>query len=322
MPKQVKTTKDGLRVLSVKEFYERSHRSLLKTQNISPEVRAQASQESLDAALARAREVTEDRASIIQTDIRLREFNKTLGEDFTKEMETQLVDQNASRADSVEVLKNFSDFNLQPTSNDAFLANAAAEAQLLGIDGDANRFRGEVRRSAGALKRSVGMFPKEEKLASLVIKTFGDANTERDLITIDQFFLTQVSEPSSEKYQIYQTFDQDYIFFFDRNPHIYVYSGVLINAADNFQWRNEFQEQYERSLRGTRCIQNNARAVLTFEDVQRQGYLLEMNMQNTSNNPMHTPFSFTFFVVQETNLHDSSKVDGDRYDELVFEKRG
>lgn len=313
MAKITKKKTPKKRVKDVKEFYGSTISSLMKDKNISADEAADLSVDSIEAAVEAATEEIEDQTVII----RRREFDKVLEDDFTKEMESSLAITENNFAENMTILDNFTEFEISPENNDAFLSNAAADAALL-LE-DENRFRGVLKRSQGILNRTVGIFPKEERLATLVIRKFdaGDQKDGPDVVTIDEFLLTQVSEPSAEKYQIYQTFDQDFIFFFDRNPHIYVYSGVLINAEDTFQWRNEFQREYEANLRGTRCVETGARAILMFEDVCREGYLLELNMQNTSNNPMHTPFSFTFYVVKESNNHEF-RFSNEKYDELAF----
>jgi hypothetical protein len=308
MAKQVKSTRVRARI-NIKQFYSSLQESLIKEKKFSPEAAA----EIANTGLEEARAIEESQAAV---EPRRREWQKILDDDFTKQMESSLGASSSARSENALVLSNFSQVGLRPEDSDAFAANAAAEAKFL-LNNE-NAFRGDLKRSQGILNRTIGIFPKEERTATLVIKKFATSGgSEQDIVTIDEFLLTQVSEPSAEKYQIYQTFDQDFIFFFDRNPHIYVYSGVLINADDTFQWRNEFQREYEANLRGTKCVENGARAVLMFEDVTREGYLLDLNIQNSSNNPHHTPFSFTFYVIKESNNH-KFRFSNEEYDEFVF----
>lgn len=184
-----------------------------------------------------------------------------------------------------------------------------------------------------SLNRSALLFEKNDKdgnkHASITVQVY-DANIETTqgmLAETNEFILTNVSEGSQEKFQLFETFDQDFIYFFDRRPHIYTYNGVLINGDDtafNFdpsaaafdnagnptsitenseidmQWKNRFQRLYETKLRGTKCVENGARVVLTYEDTVREGYLLNMSLSESAGNTLTVPFSFTMFVTSES----------------------
>jgi len=301
------------RIESIKGFYDSNVSSLMKSRGISQE-------EAADLSLTTLRSALDAKEAGLAAQIRKSEFAKVQQASFTADTKLQLAQEEAARAEYIEALDNFTEISRGSNPGTALLANAAAEAQF--AQSYENMAAGRFHQSRGTLNRTVGIFPKENRQASLVIKTFASSNTpEANTVTINEFFLTQVSEPSNEKYQIYQTFDQDFIFFFDRNPHVYVYSGVLINAEDNFEWRNTFQREYENTLRGTKCVENGARAVLSFENVIRQGYLLDLNLQNTSNNPLHTPFSFTFFVTKESST-DKNTFNNKKYDELIAGESG
>jgi len=168
--------------------------------------------------------------------------------------------------------------------------------------------------------RSIGLFPQEPTQATITIQAF--VQGQQPLVVTNEFLLTSVSEASQEKYQVFQTFDDDLIYFFGRNPHVYTYGGSLVNAGDLgqesppgsgtgrepvFQWKNRFQSLYENILRGTKCVDNGARAILTYENVLREGFLLNFSMSEDARNPLHIPFSFTFYVTREKNNHRAQK---------------
>ena len=158
------------------------------------------------------------------------------------------------------------------------------------------------------LDRSIGLQPKEPKQATITLKSL--VQNKAPLVVTNRFILTSVSEPSQEKYQLFQTFDQDIIYFFDRNPHLYTYGGNLINAADTdsaaFSWRNKFQVLYETKLRGTKCVENNVHVVLEYEDVVREGYMLNCQMTEDARDPFNIPFNFLFFVTTQRNTPGST----------------
>jgi hypothetical protein len=144
-------------------------------------------------------------------------------------------------------------------------------------------------------ERSTGIIPKEDKIASLSIMSL----TGKTRATIREFFITGVAENTSEKFQIVQTFGSDHVFFFNRKPLVYTINGILHNSSDK-QWKNNFRENYDNFLRGTKLVEGRNKAVLQYEDVLREGYLLSLNYHTDSQNPHAIPFSFSMFITKES----------------------
>lgn len=115
------------------------------------------------------------------------------------------------------------------------------------------------------------------------------------------FILQQVQEQRVEKQQIIETFGEDYIFFFGERPRIMTFSGILLNTRD-FNWKNEFLENYERHLRGTRLVEQNARLYLYFDDLVIEGYIIQSNVNYMSDSPYHVQFSFQMYVCQYSDM--------------------
>lgn len=113
--------------------------------------------------------------------------------------------------------------------------------------------------------------------------------------TYSNFIIQDIQEARAEKQQIVETFGEDYVFFFGERPRFLNVSGVLLNTAD-FNWKSEFWENYERYLRGTRLVENNARMYLYFDDVVVEGYLVNAATTQSANSPYHLPFQFSMFV--------------------------
>ena len=186
----------------------------------------------------------------------------------------------------------------RPEDNDAFVKNTSLGAASTIVPAASKE------EDYADSARTIGLLEKAPVQATITIQSF--VQRQQPWATTNRFVLASASEASQEKYQLFQTFDQDLIYFFDRNPHIYTYGGVLFNGQDisddtRFNWRGRFQELYETKLRGTKCVENNARAILTYEDVVREGYLLNFQMTEDASNPMNIPFSFLFFITRETN---------------------
>lgn len=109
------------------------------------------------------------------------------------------------------------------------------------------------------------------------------------------FLIQALQDQRAEKRQIIETFGEDYVFFFGETPRFLNVSGVLLNTAD-FNWRNEWWENYERHLRGTRLVEQNARLYLYFDDVVVEGYIVSSSTDNQATSKELVPFTFQLFV--------------------------
>jgi len=118
------------------------------------------------------------------------------------------------------------------------------------------------------------------------------------------YILQSVQEQRVEKQQIIETFGDPFVFFFGERPRILQVSGLLINTAD-FNWRSQFWKNYEERLRGTKLVQQNARAYLSFDTIIVEGYLLNATAMDDSSRPYSIPFNFSMLV---TNYYDWSDI--------------
>jgi len=144
--------------------------------------------------------------------------------------------------------------------------------QLLGITSanDKKTLSDEYRKT-----RDLQSFTYDEKSATIRIITEKD---KKDLIpSYSRFILESVQEAHSERQQVVETFGDFYVFMYGERPPIYNFGGTLINSK-NVNWVADFMLMYERFLRGTRCTENKARALLTYGGRQVEGYII-----NTSN---------------------------------------
>lgn len=109
------------------------------------------------------------------------------------------------------------------------------------------------------------------------------------------FIVQNVQENRVEKHQVIETFGEDYVYFFGERPRFLTVSGILLNTKD-FNWKSEFWENYERYLRGTRLVEQNARLYLYFDDIVVEGYIIQAGTTHQHMSPYHLPFQFTMFV--------------------------
>jgi hypothetical protein len=127
---------------------------------------------------------------------------------------------------------------------------------------------------------------------------YGDRTTTD---TYTNFFLQSVSENREEKQQIMETFGDPYIFFFGQRARVMQFQGVLLNTWD-FNWEAEWWDNYENYLRGTRCVENDARLYLQYDNVMIGGYIIGCASQKQAEQRNFTTFSFTMFITDYTNL--------------------
>lgn len=111
------------------------------------------------------------------------------------------------------------------------------------------------------------------------------------------FILQGVSETRQEKVQIVETFGDHFTFFYGQKPTVLQVRGMLFNSAD-FNWKNEFLANYDRLLRGTKCVENRTRVFLGWDDVVAQGYMLNVQIQYDKDLPLVVPFSFSLLLTK------------------------
>lgn len=110
------------------------------------------------------------------------------------------------------------------------------------------------------------------------------------------FLIQSMSEASMEKAQIVETFGAAaYVFLFGKRPTTLNISGILCNSAD-FQWKDEWWENYNQFLRGTKCVENNTFVQISYEDLTVGGYILSCNTDLQADPSEMVPFNFQLLV--------------------------
>lgn len=109
------------------------------------------------------------------------------------------------------------------------------------------------------------------------------------------FLLQAVQEERMEKQQILETFGEPYIFLFGERARVMTFQGVLLNTED-FNWEAEWWSNYEEFLRGTRCVENQARVFIFFDETLVSGYVLSTSSQKMAQERNHVSFTFQLFV--------------------------
>jgi len=115
------------------------------------------------------------------------------------------------------------------------------------------------------------------------------------------FLLQSVQEQRAEKMQVIQTFGEPFIFFFGEHPRIISASGVLLNTED-FNWRAEFWENYDKHLRGTKCVQNKTRITMSWDDIVIEGYFIKADAVESATEPNQVKLEFQIFLTNYANV--------------------
>jgi len=135
------------------------------------------------------------------------------------------------------------------------------------------------------------------------------------------FILQTVQFARQERVQVQETFGDFYTFFFGERPTTASIGGLLVNTKD-FNWKNEFMNNYERYLRGTRCVETRSRVYLGFDDVVLEGYILNVSNAYSSQSPYLVPFSFSLLITNYLDLSEGSASYVKTMDEARYTERG
>jgi hypothetical protein len=169
----------------------------------------------------------------------------------------------------------------------------------------ATEFTGKIPNDGNYRRGSGGLENKTERTASIRVlrQTRGGADPYQNIFpAFSKMLIEQVREGEEEYLQIVKTFESFKIFFFGEKPQIIQISGKLLNSK-NHDWYNDFYFTYENYLRGTRCVENNAKAYLQFDDVLVEGYIINFNTVKEGFSNNMAPFSMGLLKTYRTPLN-------------------
>jgi hypothetical protein len=123
------------------------------------------------------------------------------------------------------------------------------------------------------------------------------------LCATDHFILTSVNEPDQEKMSFSFSLGEPVLFGgVGRRPRVFSYSGFLKDSRLAGPGISAWREIYERYLRGERCVQLGASAVLEYRDQYREGYIMSTSLAYESSRPTTATFSFNLFLINRGPL--------------------
>jgi hypothetical protein len=152
-------------------------------------------------------------------------------------------------------------------------------------------------------------FENELPATIFILPNVSEGNTDKAIPqAFTNFILTSVQEDRREKFQIFETFGDPALFFFDKKTPVYSFSGFLIDSAhqdearpgappdDKGSWANEFRQLWETKIRGTKLIESNKIAAVAFKKSLIFGYPINLSLQTDARQPFTAAFSFNMVV--------------------------
>jgi hypothetical protein len=112
-----------------------------------------------------------------------------------------------------------------------------------------------------------------------------------------KFILSSVQESQTERSQIVETFGDFYVFMFGQRPSMYNFSGLLVNTKSS-SWVTDFMYMYDQYLRGTKCVEQNAVAIISYGGRQVEGLILSTANQTDAATESGVPFQFSVVVFE------------------------
>jgi hypothetical protein len=146
---------------------------------------------------------------------------------------------------------------------------------------------------------------RKDQLASIRVITTKNGKEEDLVPRFTKFMLTAVQEGHNERAQIVETFGDFYAFFFGERPPIYNFTGMLLNTV-NVNWYGDFKLYYDKYLRGTKAVENQARIRMAYQGTSLEGYILNTNRSIVAEPQSGVSFNFQLLVIDEKLVNVSN----------------
>lgn len=131
------------------------------------------------------------------------------------------------------------------------------------------------------------------------------------LFETDSFMLQSGQETFQEKFEIKETFGEPVLFTFGERQKVFQYGGVLYDT-ESWQWKEKFLHNYERHLRGSKAIENEAIVLLITNSAIIRGYLLSCSILQNDQTHGYVGFSFSMFAQDRIPLNEIEPSPQDR----------
>ena len=116
------------------------------------------------------------------------------------------------------------------------------------------------------------------------------------------FSLLQVNESRAELAKITKTFGKKWhAFFFNQEPRVYSFTGIFLDSK-NYNYYEDFMKAYDMYLAGSKCLENNYKMYLSYENKIIDGLMLGINTTSNSSDIHHKGFSFQLLVFDDSTF--------------------
>lgn len=140
--------------------------------------------------------------------------------------------------------------------------------------------------------------PVEEYTEGFGVLTVRTLATDRILCTTDHFILTGMNESDQERFSMAYTIGDPVLRGGrGRRPRMFAYTGVLVDTEKDGSSIVLWRWIYERYLRASSCVNQEAIAELTYRDQYRKGFITSCNLSYDANHPRRAALMWTMFVI-------------------------
>lgn len=115
----------------------------------------------------------------------------------------------------------------------------------------------------------------------------------------NNFSLLNVSESRSQISKVNLNLGDSWnVFFFGKNPLIYSFSGIFLDAR-NYPYYEEFTKAYDLYMSGGKSLENNFKTYMTYDGKIVSGYILSLTTTSRSETPHVKSFKFNMLISEE-----------------------
>lgn len=114
-----------------------------------------------------------------------------------------------------------------------------------------------------------------------------------------KFYVVSANMPQADRFSVLPTFgdEPDVLLTFGKEPHMWNFTGVLRNEWGKNAWFRDFDDFYRNHLRASLMAQRRHVAMFRLGDIQMEGYILSMNVNQSSEmDDGWVQFSFQMYV--------------------------
>jgi len=122
------------------------------------------------------------------------------------------------------------------------------------------------------------------------------------------FIVQGFQRAAQEKYNIQETWGEEWLNVYGKKPEIFTVSGMLVSSK-NFPWESEFWFNYENVLRSTKLAEIGGRIFLEIGNMFYTGYMLDAQATRSYEVENRVPFSFHFYITHVGSFEVSTDID-------------